>query len=202
MRRIPGTSYFVTVTTASSPSDFHLYQVTSGGADVTFINESPYHGDFAATDIYGFAGRPPTHLVNIDGLLLRLFGSGCDGTTNSFTSGCFVKDGNLGTLWSGERFVSLTNDAAGTLYAVVSQGTTFYSDPLCKGGCSVQKIDVQQRKVVAQRQHMMGAKRFIVSRPDSSCDMLAVGYEVSPPGSSSSFEWSGYQIDLVDYGAP
>jgi hypothetical protein len=203
MRRIPTTNYFVTVTVGTSPSDFNLFQVAAGGTDVTHINESPYHGGFSATEVYGFAGNPPTHLVNVEGLLMRLFGNGCDGTTNSFTSGCFVKDGNLGTLWSNERFASLTNDASGTLYAVVAQNGTSYFDPQCKTGCLVQKIDVQQRKVVSQRQHMMGAKRFIASRPDPSCDMLAVGYEVAPAGSSgSSFEWSGYQVDLVDYGAP
>ena len=54
--------------------------------------------------------------------------------------------------------------------------------------------------MVAQRQHNFNAKRMLVSRPDPSCKMVAVAYEVMG-SSSSSFDWSGYQVDLVDYGA-
>lgn len=202
MRRVPNTNYFVTVTTSSSPSDFHLYRVEPNGADVVFVNESPYHGDFPATEIYGFAGTPPTHLVNLDGLLLRLFGNNCDSMHNSFTSGCFVKDGNLGTLWMTERFASLSNDEPGNLYAVVAGSGSSFFDPACVGGCSLQKIDVASRKVVSQKKHMLAARRFLFSRPDTTCNMVVVGYEVATSTSSSSLDYSGYQIDLLDYGSP
>jgi hypothetical protein len=199
MRRVPGSNHFITVTTSSSPSDFHLYRVEPSG-DVVFINESPYHGAFPATMTFGYNGLPVTHLVNVDGLLLKIFGDGCTSTMNSFNTGCFVKDGNLGTLWTGESFLTLANDGQGKLYGVVGTGGPYYSsDPPCKKGCAVQQIDVEKRKVVTQRSHVLDAKRILVSQPDPSCKMIAVGYEVT--GTSSSYDWSGYQVDLLDYGA-
>jgi hypothetical protein len=201
MRRVPGTNYFIAVTVNSSPSDFHLFRVEPNGTDVVYINESPYHGAFAASMIFGYAGTPPTHLVNSDGLLLKLFDPGCTSTMNSFNTGCFLKDGNLGTLWPNEGFASLANDDRGMLYSVVSIGSTsYYGDGPCKNGCAVQQIDVEKRKVVSQRKHMLGAKRILVSQPDPTCKMVAVGYEVTAGSSSSSFDWSGYQVDLLDYG--
>jgi hypothetical protein len=203
MRRVPGTAYFVTVTTSSSPSDFHLYRVDPDGKDVVYVNESPYHGDFGVTEIYGFAGTPPTHLVNYDGLLLRLFGDGCDMMHNSFTSGCFVKDGNLGTLWTNQRFLALTNDADGALYGVVAKTGSFSSfDPACKDGCLAQKIDVAGRKVISSRDLDLKVKRVLFSRADGTCKMLVVASEALGSGGSSSFDWSGYRVDLVDYGMP
>lgn len=202
MKVVPGTDYFVTVTTNSSPSDFFLYRVMPGGTDVIYVNESPYHGDFAATRTFAFAGTPPTHLVNTDGLLLRLFGDGCDSMHNSFTSGCFVKDGNLGTLPMARTFAALANDEQGRMFSLLrgTTGSTSFFDPLCPGGCSLQQIDVDARRVVSEQKHMMAARQIIALRPDSACKMVAVGYAVAT-SSSSSTDYAGYQVDLLDYGA-
>jgi hypothetical protein len=198
MRRVAGTSYFITVSTGSSPSDFYLYNVLPGGSDVAFVNESPYHGDFPVSMTFGFDGTPAAHVVNVDGLLLKIFGDLCDAQHYSSTSGCFVKDGNLGILPAGRSFRALSNDAAGRLFAVTNDSTSYAFDPLCPGGCNVQLIDVAARTVVSQRKHLMAARRFIGLRPDKSCKMVALGYEVAT--STSSTTYGGYQIDLVDYG--
>jgi hypothetical protein len=200
MRRVPGTSYFITVTTDLSPSDFYLYRVLPGGTDVVYVNESPYHGAFAATTTYGFDAVPATHLVNLDGLMLRILGDGCDAMHNSFTSGCFVKDGALGTLPSGRTYLGLGNDDGGRLFAVVNDGSQTYAySALCPGGCTVQRIDVASRTVVSQRKHLMAASRFIAVRPDTSCKMVALGYQLAT-STSPTLDNTGYQIDLVDYG--
>lgn len=199
MRRVPGTDYFVTVTTDLSPSDYYLYKVAPAGADVTYVNESPYHGDFAATMTFAFDKVPAEHLLNLSGLMLRIFGDGCDSQHNSFTSGCFVKDGTLGILPAGGSYLAMTNDAAGRLFTVVGSGSG-YPSALCPGGCTLQLIDVAARVVVSQRRHQMAARGFIALRPDTSCKMVAVGYSLAT--STSSFDYSGYQIDFLDYGGP
>lgn len=202
MRRVAGTDYFITVTTDLSPSDFYLYKVLPGGTDVVYVNESPYHGDFAATTTYAFNATPATHLINVSGLMLRIFGDGCDLQHNSFTSGCFVKDGTLGLLPTGRSYLALANDATGRLFAVTNEGTQNYGylSPLCPGGCNVQRIDVATRAVVTQRSHLMASRRFIALRPDTSCKMVALGYELAT--STSSSDYGGYQIDLLEYGEP
>ena len=200
MRRIPGTDHFVTVTTNLSPSDYHLYKVAPGGTDVTFVNESPYHGDIAATMTFAFDKIPAEHLINLSGLMLRIFGDGCDDQHNSFTSGCFVKDGTLGILPANTFYLAMTNDAAGRVFTIVNGGSGYYPSPLCPGGCTLQLIDVASRNVISQRRHQMASRGFIALRPDTSCRMVAVGYSLA--SSASSIDYTGYQIDLLDYGAP
>ncbi len=200
MRRVPGTGYFITVTTDLSPSDFYLYKVLPDGSDVLFVNESPYHGDFAATTTIGFDGTPATELIQVSGLLLRIFGDGCDAQHDSFTSGCFVKDGALGLLAPGQPYLALANDGAGRLFAVTNDGSTNYGyGPLCPGGCNVQLIDVATRTVVAQRKHQMASASFLAVRPDTACNMVAVGYSLAT--STTTTTYAGYEVDLVDYGA-
>ena len=97
MRLVPGTSDFVTVSVDLSPSDFHLYSGSDSG-EAVYINESPYHGDLRITNTYAFDGSPPVHLITDSGLLLRIHGDNCTGSMSSFSTGCFVKDGALGTL--------------------------------------------------------------------------------------------------------
>jgi hypothetical protein len=200
MRRVPGTSYFITVTTDLSPSDFYLYKVLPGGADVVYVNESPYHGDFAATTTMGFDANPAAHLIQVSGLLLRIFGDGCDSQHNSFTSGCFVKDGTLGLLPSGQPYLALANDDAGRLFAVTNDGASTYPfNPLCPGaGCNIQLIDVPSRTVVSQRKHLMASAGFIALRPDPACKMVALGYQLAT--STTTTTYAGYEVDLVDYG--
>jgi hypothetical protein len=140
---------FVTVTLNLSPSDFYLYRL---GADnvVSFVNESPYHGDFSATSVYAFDGEPPEHLINTQGLMLR-FSLECSASgTSMFMSQCFVKDGALGTLTGAQRFVAMDN-AGPTLTALVDpRGDIFTQVNASDAGYLLQTIDVPSRTVSSQ----------------------------------------------------
>ncbi|UJR79639.1 Hypothetical protein I5071_16770 [Sandaracinus amylolyticus] len=148
MERVPGTDHFVTTTVSSSPSDFHLYEVTASGV-ATFVNESPYHGDIAASTVFAFVGSPATHLVNHVGVMLRIFGDGC-APGSSFTSGCFVRDGDLGTLSGSEGYVAMTEDGT-SIYALQGDGDRFFSDPLCETACTIERVDPAARRVTSSR---------------------------------------------------
>lgn len=196
MRRVPGTDDFITVTTTSSPSDFHLYSVRETG-EAIFINESPYHGDFRVTNVYGFDGSPPRHLITDAGLMLSIYGEGCDVEHNSFTSQCFTKDGALGTLTGAQLFVGMDADADGLLYGLVNPTPSNFLDP--STSLIAQRIDVSARTLLSQKVHAIAAGRIVVARHDAGSDALLVGYELGPltfPGDA----YPGYGIQYLDYG--
>jgi hypothetical protein len=146
---VPGRDMFVTVTVDSSPSDYHLYTVDETDTPV-FVNESPYHGDFAVTTVVGFIGNPATHLVTTQGLMLSFMNADCNASDSSLTTGCFVKDGNLGTLpGSAAAYAALSNEQEGEVYALVDPGSS-YSEQ-CSDGCQLQRIDVAERLVSSEK---------------------------------------------------
>jgi len=198
MRRVPGTDDFITVTTDLSPSDFHLYRVSASG-QVVYINESPYHGDFAATMIFAFDTTPAAHLVQTAGLMLRIYGDGCDSTMNSFNTGCFTKDGALGTLRTGEYYVGLGDDGAGTMFAIVGSGGFSTSSP-CQAGCAVQRIDVANRTIVSQKTHVFTSSSYspnaVLTAGDPQCANVIVG--VALP-STDPWAVAGYRVQSLDY---
>jgi hypothetical protein len=198
MRRVPGTDDFVTVTTHLTPSDFYLYHVMNDGKTV-FISESPYHGDFAATETFAFNGSPATHLIQVAGVMLKIYNAECDPGIHPYTNGCFVKDGVLGTLRSGESFAGMTDDGAGSLFGIVSR-TGIYSDPPCINGCAVQRIDVATRTITSQKTHTFTSMRYggdIVMAPDSRCRNVIVGYGVFDP--NDPFTAQGFRLESFDY---
>jgi len=195
MRRVPGTDDFITVTTNLSPSDFHLYHVDTTGKAV-YINESPYHGDFAATMTFAYDGGPPAHLIQSAGLMLKIYGDGCDSTMNSFNTGCFVKDGVLGTLRTGEGYVGLGDDAAGNVFAVVAAGNNF--DAPCKTGCAFQRIDVTTRTILSQKQHSFTNSYYfpVMTAPDPKCGNIVLGTATSTDPFATS---KGFRLESFDY---
>jgi hypothetical protein len=197
MRQVPGMDDFVTVTVNSSPSDFHLY--TLQGDEASYINESPYHGDFRITNIYAFDTSPPDHLITDTGLLLHVYGDDCSTKTTSFTSGCFTKDGTLGTLSGSQIFVGMDSDGDGTLFGLVDPVNSSLSD-VCTKSCLVQRIDVSSRSVTSQKLHSFAAGRIIVTRYDRIADKLLVGY-MKGTGKYyiSSDPYPGYELTLLDY---
>jgi hypothetical protein len=197
MRRVPGTDDFVTVTTDSSPSDFHLYRVTESGK-VVFINESPYHGDFPATMTFAFDGAPPAHLVQVTGLMLKIYGENCTDQATSFSSQCFVKDGVIGTLEGSETFVALADDGRGTLFGMVSSAGLSTFDGRCRGGCAVQRIDVASRRVISERFRAIPDLSTVVAAvPDPQCGVLYAGYTKAATGDP--FRGSGFRIEALPY---
>lgn len=195
MRRVPGTDHFVTVTVGTSPSDFHLYTV---GADdlATFINESPYHGDFAATQVFAFHGMPATHLVNSQGVMLRILGEGC-APGSTFTSTCFVRDGDLGTLAVGETYHAMTEDGAGSIYALRDESDPWSSlDPFCDGSCTISRIDSAARTVVSSRAYADELVAIPVFEHDAWSSQVVLGVQTE----GDRFDgYSAYEVRLAPY---
>jgi hypothetical protein len=199
MRRVPGTDDFVTVTDDSSPSDFHLYSVLPSG-QVSYVNESPYHGDFSVTTTYAFDGEPPKHLITGAGLMLKIYDTGCSADANSFTSKCFVKDGSLGTLSGSQYFVAMDSDASGTLFGLVDPAASFSSSGPCAQGCVLEKVDIAARSIVSQSVVHLGVSRVVALRNDPVSKTAVIGYIV---GTGSYYfpsdPYPGYRVVVLPY---
>lgn len=195
MRRIPLREHVVTASTNTIPSDYHLY-IVPPAAPVKSFGESPYHGDFVISAAYAFAGRPGTHVITPEGLLIEIFNPRCTPESSSSHVACFSKDGALGTLWSGEYFAALANDdQADIVYGVVSSAPpSEVGRPLCANGCKVQRIDPVQRLVVGQRTYQLPTSQIGFARHDHVCQMLLVGYP------SAADAGAGYVLDLLEHG--
>lgn len=173
MRRVPGFDEFVSVTHDLSPSDFHLYAVDAASDTVVYVNESPYHGDFAVRLGYAFAGDPATHVITEQGHLLLIHGDGCV-IGSVFESGCFIKDGELGTLPAdASTYDSLREAADGTVYGLVGSGDYYYTDPPCQSSCTLQHIDVTNRVVLGEST-ISTSREFNFLRPDPAGGGVAV----------------------------
>lgn len=188
MKGVPGRDEFITVTLDLSPSDFHLYEVDASSV-VHFVNESPYHGDFAATDVYTFIGSPATHLVNSQGIMLRLRGTGC--VPGEYGSACLVMDGELGTLATGDFYRAMARDDAGLVYALHDPTGPSYSDPLCVGGCSIERIDPAARSVVSSTTYTDSFLAIPVFEPDPFASRIVLGVQTAGD------RWDGYTAYTV-----
>jgi hypothetical protein len=185
---VPGTDDFVTVTDALSPSDFHLYSLGPGDAAV-YVGESPYHGDFRVTALYGFDGSS-SHLITDTGLLLEIRAEGCGAGGGSLDQGCFVRAGALGTLLESEAFVAMDGGGGDTLHAVL--GATRFG-AACEESCRMQRIDVPMRAVEAERTTRFGAGRFVALRHDPVSDQIVAGYDL--PGTSAGTDpYPGHRV--------
>ncbi len=198
MKRVPGQDAFVTVSNTTSPSDFFLYRVDDTGL-VTYVNESPYHGDFRISDVYAFdAGAE--HVVTDTGLLLKVEGPGCTPQQNSSDSGCFVKDGTLGTLWGQESFAAMDSDGQGKLHAVVSGGGIIAPwDSICENGCRIQRIDVASHLVETDRAIEADIGAVTVVRHDPVSDALVLGYRLVTNKPDPNTNYPGYRVVLQRY---
>lgn len=194
MRRIPGTDDFITVTVDSSPSDFHLYLVGPTG-EAVYSGESPYHGDFPVLDTYAFDGAPATHLFTHEGLALAIYGSGCT-PGDPYSSGCFVKDGTLGTLTGAQVFRGM-DSAEGKVFGLVDPAGWTWEDS-CAGGCLVQRIDAASHTVEAQSIHAFSMSNVAAVRHDPISNALLVAYHRSKGGNPGG-PYPGHAVELVPY---
>lgn len=174
MKLVPGSDAFITVTTDLSPSDYHLYLVEGDGRAV-FVDESPYHGDFAITDVFAFDGSPATHLVTHQGLLLEI-GSEC--TPAASPPRCLVRDGALGLLDDRGRYLAMTNDGAGDLYTLTDPAGELIEPP-CQAGCRVQRIDLAARLVRSESTWRSLAADVTAFAHDDVSGRMAVGYHLA-----------------------
>jgi hypothetical protein len=178
MRRVPGRDAFVTVSDTSSPSDFHLYSVSADNK-VTYMGESPYHGDFQVTNTYAFDGEPPTHVVTETGILLDFSRSDCGQTTmgsNAFMN-CFVKDGALGTVTGTQGYVGMSNQG-GTLYGLLDPELTASAKSKGERKFLLQSIDMAAREVKTQKMYMLDVARVIALVFDSHSSKVVIAYNV------------------------
>jgi hypothetical protein len=201
MRRVPATDDFVTVTVNLSPSDFHLYSVVASD-EVVYVNESPYHGDFGVSDTYAFDGAPPEHLVTHGGLMLKIYGEGCNNEESSFSSTCFAKDGELGTN-SSTQFLGMDGDRAGILYTLTRPNdNSFFPDGSCsENDCLAQRIDVGARTILAERvlQFPEGIGEVIAFRHDPVGGRMVLGYRVGGRYYPSSDPYPGYRVVSIGF---
>jgi len=194
MEPAPGTPYFA-LQVAGSPRSYGLYAVDSDGT-VRTLGGAQVSDNL--NNAFGFAGAPSSHLVLATGELRRMLSPTCTGTGMG-QSGCLQPDGVLGTLQTRDRFVALDSDGAGTLIGFVSHtgSEDAFDDAPCRTGCALQKLDVPQRLVIAQREHVINARKVLFVRHDPACNMAAVGYQA--PAISSQPPTFPYQVDLLDY---
>jgi len=184
LRPVPGTDELV----AAYYANLVLYSVTSAGYVTTV-------GTAGVSDFYGtiavLAFHTPTdHLVTPNGALHQLHAPTC--FPGAGGGGCLPKDGVLGTLATGERFVGLTDDGANTVYGLVEKSGGYY----CETGCTLQQIDGTKRVVVSQKTHTISSMRMITSfRRDPVCNTILVGHQRQEPGT---LEYS-YRLTALDY---
>lgn len=194
MRRVPGQDYFICVS-GGSPSDLHLYEVADTH-EARYIGESPYHGDFPVTPEYGFAFDPVTHVVTAEGLMLRITSADCDPAMNSFTSGCFLKDGNLGTL-PGTSARYLASEGRGDEgFALIDAGggsSTFDAQYCHDEQCILQRIDLTTKDVLAEQLIRLGAEMrafYLVPGPaPDEVVVIASGRSIYRSSTSDSLQY-------------
>lgn len=196
MRRVPGTDDFVTVTHDLSPSDFHLYSAAED--PVVFVNESPYHGDFAAGLVQAYVGVPATHLVNSQGIMLRIYGEDCV-PGSPFDSQCFIKDGELGTLPpDAYGFIDLREGFDGYIYGLVDPAAEWPFDPPCvESPCELQRIDPATRTIVATAPVVLGGQEFAVLRPDPQGGSVAIVAGFGAPFTYSFEDFTTFDVFFV-----
>jgi hypothetical protein len=192
LRRVPNNDAAIGVGSVLS-----LYLLDAGG-NPRFVNTSlldEYFDGIFAFYGDGLPGSTPVHVVLPSGSMLNVFGSGCLTIPGPSATGCFLKDGELGTVRGSQSVLALADDGGGQLYALTASGDAAF--PIaCDGGCRVQHIDAASRRVVSSRTYAMPFYYAVSAAFDSECGMLLLTYTV---GYSS---LAVYHVDLLDVGSP
>lgn len=188
MSAIPGRAAFVTVTTNSSPSDFHVYELAETHEPI-FRGESPYHGDFGATMVFAFDNSSAAKsLITHEGLLLRV--DTCDG---SAVTTCLEKNGALGTLTGSQRFVGM--DTVGeSVFGLISTASSYYGESP-SSGYLLQVADVPSREVTFQEVVQLNIGQVVALRGLPEQAALVVGYRT---GAANTYPYNdggdGYEV--------
>jgi hypothetical protein len=196
MRRVPGKDDIVTVSVGTSPSDFFLHTVDAA-SKVTFVSDSPYHGDFAVSMAYAFEGSPAHHVVTEEGLLLNIYDPAC--AVGRTTAQCFVKDGMLGTLRGTQRFIGMADDGSNVVYGLVDGPPSGYPTKRCTSGCLAQRIDGDQRVVSSEKLYDLDVGAVVATRHDAVSNALVAGFRRSGNYSPGVDPYPGYRVELLKY---
>jgi hypothetical protein len=210
MRRVPGVDALVN----ESNYLYLLYGAAPGGA-VSFVNTSPMQGMYLGGLPFTFwgsgrSGTPPVHLVSWSGSLVKIYNPDCQSTGAPFDAGCFIPDGELGTLRGAEWFAAMVTDGQ-DLYTVTMDTDANFFPPStrCAGDCLlVQHIDIPSRRVISSRMNSIPLARpghVIAIEHDAECGMLLVASfndSIDPNNPTVDPNNPDYSVDLLDYGAP
>lgn len=201
MRRVPGQDLFFTNDPGISPRDYFLYRVESDSR-IAYLGESSYHGDFEMTTLAGFWGSPATHLITQEGNLLRLLTADCDAGVDRYS--CFGQDGNLGTLpGANARYLAFSDQRDGTLFALVkpADSHSVFREPCAETACTLQRIDVATKQVVASRLVTTPQGRnafYLASIPDGSGVLMVVsGRSIYESHSADTLPYDVYSLPLT-----
>ncbi len=197
MRRVPGADAFVTVTLDLSPPSFYLFQVAADTGVTSILGGSPFDA-YDANQVFAFDGTPATHMIQDQGDIVGLTGSGCQ-SMQSYNSGCFAQTGVLGTLRTGQRYVGLGDNGAGQLVAVVGQSTyTYPYGSACASGCPIQLIDIASRTVLQQQSYTIADLASVVRAAyDPGCGTAVLGYGKVDP--SNTINSKGYRVQAFAF---
>jgi hypothetical protein len=105
--------------------------------------------------------------------MLRIHGPDCPAGEGTNDAGCFVKDGEVGTLDGDQFFAALDQDEGGKLYAVTGRASPRDS---CTEGCRVQRIDVATRTLETDVPVPGRTGTAVVARHDAVSGSLVVGF--------------------------
>lgn len=197
MRRVPGKDAFITVSDDLSPSDFHMYSVGSDNT-LSYLGESPYHGDFRITNVYAFDAEPPNHLITDTGLLLDISRSECTQPSmpSNLPTGCFTKDGALGTLTGAQGFIGMSS-RGGTLYGLLDTGSGAASSSGTRNFL-LQSIDVAAREVKTQTIYALDVVGVAALAFDSQSSSVVVAHNVQGGSNpSGGTQTPSYRVELL-----
>jgi hypothetical protein len=198
MQRVPGTDEFVTVTLDTEPPSFYLFQVAADTGTTVFEGGSPFD-TYDADLVFAFDGAPATHMIQDQGDILALTGTGCQNGIDSLEGTCFAQTGVLGTLRTGQGLIGLGDDGAGRLVGVVSPSSNTYpfGSP-CAGGCPVQLIDIASRSILQQQSYTIADLSALVRTTyDPYCGNAVLGY--SKIDSTDDLDSSGYRVQALAF---
>jgi len=195
---LPGRDRFATVSDGS-PRDYHVFEVDAEGK-VEFLSDSPYHGDFPCTPEVGIVGEPATHVITQQGLMLSFMGADC--VKNGV--GCFIKDGNLGTLPGPDaRYGGLGAERDGQIFALVDPASnSFYEGP-CQEGCILQRISLETHDVIYKHttagikfdKDTFAQAYYLIPRPGNDAVwVIASGRSIYENGNNDSLPYVIYLV--------
>ena len=163
------------------------------------MSQSDNYPDFSVTDTHAFDGTPATRLVIHEELLLKIYDADCSADAGSFTSGCFVKDGALGTLSGARVFVGMDSDAQGVISALVDPKNQALSGP-CSSACLLERIGVALRRVLSESIVRLSVGAFVAARHDAHGNRTVVGHRMASTSYCLSTDpYPGYRVESLAY---
>ncbi len=130
-------------------------------------------------------------------LLLDLQGDTCSPQSTGFPDRCFVRDGNLGTLSDAHQFIAMTEDGAGSVFALVDRAPDGSRDRICSQPCTLQRIDVMTRTIRWENGYAFAGGKALSLHYDPFPKQLIFAY--TPATAEFDQAGPGFTIELLAY---